>query len=126
LLLKRVQDAGDELWTQAGQATNVNVQRAFHDKLGVGNVTFSFCDDLLDNVFRLPWWNEWHEELSPIFQQLNIPEECVVRCLLARLPPGAVIPVHHDTGLWSTRTHRVHVPLVTSSQTDDDANEVRD
>ena len=27
------------------------------------------------------------------------------------MPPGATIPVHHDTGLWVARTHRVHVAV---------------
>ena len=37
----------------------------------------------------------------------------MVRCLLASMPPGCVIPVHHDTGHWVKHSHRVHVAIVT-------------
>ncbi|RYY68955.1 hypothetical protein EON63_24235, partial [archaeon] len=30
---------------------------------------------------------------------LGIPEDRVVRCLLARMPANVQIPVHHDTGM---------------------------
>lgn len=29
------------------------------------------------------------------------------------MPPGCVIPVHHDTGLWVQHTHRIHVAVTT-------------
>ena len=32
--------------------------------------------------------------------------------LLASLPPGVTIPVHHDTGYWVSRSHRIHVPII--------------
>jgi hypothetical protein len=32
---------------------------------------------------------------------------------LASMPPGATIPVHHDTGEWVKHTHRIHVPIIT-------------
>lgn len=38
------------------------------------------------------------------------------RCLLARLPPGAVVPLHVDRGPYFARTIRLHVPLVTSER----------
>lgn len=37
----------------------------------------------------------------------------MVRCLLASMPPGCVIPVHHDTGHWVKHSHRIHVAIVT-------------
>jgi hypothetical protein len=40
----------------------------------------------------------------------------IVRCLLAKMPAGSTIPVHHDTGFWVPHAHRVHVPIVTSDQ----------
>jgi hypothetical protein len=51
--------------------------------------------------------------LSPYWEALGVPTNRVVRCLLAQLPPGVTIPVHHDTGLWVKHTHRIHVPVVT-------------
>jgi hypothetical protein len=29
------------------------------------------------------------------------------------VPPGVTIPVHHDTGSWVRKSHRVHVPVIT-------------
>lgn len=115
-LLERLEREGDALWTTEGQQSNVRLQRAFHDALGVEQVVFVFCDDLLRSVYELPWWETWRGELAPVLERLGIAQDRVIRCLLARLPAGAKIPVHHDTGLWSTRSHRVHVPLVTSEQ----------
>lgn len=56
----------------------------------------------------------WSEQLFPIWRQLEINPNRIVRCLLARLPPGFEITTHHDTGLWATRTHRCHVPVITN------------
>ncbi|CAM9891990.1 unnamed protein product, partial [Hapterophycus canaliculatus] len=53
------------------------------------------------------------QALQPVLDVLEIPEEKMVRCLLASMPPGCVIPVHHDTGYWVQHTHRVHVAIVT-------------
>lgn len=57
----------------------------------------------------------------------------MVRSLLARMPPGAKIPVHHDTGYWVRYTHRCHLPIVTAKEvhfyvgaTDDTLKEVAD
>ena len=97
-------------------ASNVFLKRAFHDRIGVNKAIFCFCDDLFTTVYRLPWWHSWRNVLLPIFHQLHVRPESVVRCLLARLPPGAGIPVHHDTGRWCTRSHRVHIPVFTSAQ----------
>lgn len=44
---------------------------------------------------------------------LGVPESKVIRCLLASMPPGCVIPVHHDTGHWVRHTHRIHVAVAT-------------
>ncbi|GBG26797.1 Heparan sulfate glucosamine 3-O-sulfotransferase 4 [Hondaea fermentalgiana] len=112
------------IWTADGQKTNVRLRRAFHDTLGVDQAIFVFCDDLLERVYELPWLESWRDELEGIFSSLGIQTKQVIRCLLARLPPGKVIPAHHDTGLWSTRSHRVHVPLVTSDQHGDEDKQV--
>ena len=50
----------------------------------------------------------------PIYQSIGVDERKVVRSLLAAMPPGVNIPVHHDTGEWVKNTHRIHVPLLTS------------
>jgi len=91
------------------------LKRAFHDELGVRKVVFSFCDDLLQTAYRLPAWTQWGDELEAVFASAGVRKDRVVRCLLAELGPGVDIPVHHDTGYWATRTHRVHVPLTTDA-----------
>ncbi|CAK8999038.1 60S ribosomal protein L11, partial [Durusdinium trenchii] len=120
----RLREAGREVWTPGGQASNIRLQRAFHDSLGVEQIIFIFCDDLMRTVYELPWWEAWRAELLPIFDSLGVQESQLIRCLLARLPQGLTIPVHHDTGLWSYHSHRVHVPMVTSAQTGDEASQV--
>lgn len=53
------------------------------------------------------------QALQPVLQVLGILEKNVIRCLLASMPPGCVIPVHHDTGHWVQHTHRIHVAVTT-------------
>lgn len=40
----------------------------------------------------------------------------VIRCLLAGMPPGLHIPIHHDTGWWSMNSRRIHVPVHTDPE----------
>lgn len=54
-----------------------------------------------------------YQALQPVLDVLGIPEGKIIRCLLASMPPGCVIPIHHDTGHWVRHTHRVHVPIIT-------------
>lgn len=44
-----------------------------------------------------------------ITQSLPAPPQ---RCLLARLPAGAVVPPHSDLGAYFQKTIRIHVPVV--------------
>ena len=113
----------------AYEASNISIRRAFHDDLGVRNIMFIFSDDLLSSVYRAPWYVNaslgWKKVLDKVFlNTIGVHPSCVIRCLLAALPPGAVIPPHHDTGLWSMRSHRVHIPIFTSSQDGEEASEV--
>ncbi len=39
------------------------------------------------------------------------------RCLLARLPAGAVVPPHSDNGPYFTKTIRIHIPVITHALT---------
>ena len=48
----------------------------------------------------MPWWHErsdWRAAIEPFFDAVGVSSDRVVRCLLAKLPPGTTIPVHHDT-----------------------------
>ncbi len=121
--------AGSDDVRQKYEQSNLSIRRAFHDSLGVRNVVFIFCDDLLTRVYRAPWYanadSGWKETLDELFRnELGIDPSCVIRCLLAALPPGADIPPHHDTGLWALHSHRVHVPLFTSGQEGEKDQEV--
>lgn len=77
---------------------NVFFQRPFHDKLGVENVMCVFSDTQLENVFVLPRYDEFRAFLEPIFAQMNVKPEQVVRCLFAKMPGETLIPAHHDNG----------------------------
>ena len=98
----------------AARLTNVYIARPYHDRLGIGNVPFIFCDDNIQTVYRCPWYAEWRPLLIPIFAAIGVDERRVARCVLARLPPGVTIPPHHDQGHWVSMTHRMHCPLITS------------
>jgi hypothetical protein len=39
----------------------------------------------------------------------------VIRMQLARIRPGVHIKPHVDLGGWATHSHRIHVPIVTST-----------
>eukprot|EP00536_Pseudo-nitzschia_multiseries_P003245 jgi/Psemu1/185426/e_gw1.48.116.1 len=104
---------------------NVTLTRPSHDAWGIGKIVLMFSDDFLTKVYRFPWWKEFEQALEPIIDVLfpnngnnndnndnNNNNRVVVRALLASLPPGATIPVHHDTGEWVKTTHRVHVPIL--------------
>ena len=116
-LRARVLSDGDALWaTNAGSAarrTNTFIARPYHDRLGIGNVPFIFCDDNVHTVYHCPWYREWRPLLLPIFAAIGVDEARVVRCVLARLPPGVSIPPHHDSGHWVAMTHRMHCAIVT-------------
>ncbi|TDH65503.1 hypothetical protein CCR75_004044 [Bremia lactucae] len=118
LLQKRIRDSGSELWNPTQQTDNVPVRRAGHDWWGIGKVVFIYCDDYLQKVFTFPWFYSWQNELAPIIKQTRIPLNRIVRCILASMPPGADIPVHHDTGSWVHFTHRMHLPVFTSPDID--------
>jgi len=98
---------------------NVTLTRPSHDAWGIGKIVLIFSDDFLTKVYQFPWWKEFEDALQPIIDVLfPRPENgankkgLVVRALLASLPPGSTIPVHHDSGEWVKKTHRVHVPIL--------------
>jgi Aspartyl/Asparaginyl beta-hydroxylase len=104
------------LWDPINAAVhNVNIVRPSHDAWGIGKIVLIFADDFLKNIYELPWWHlrqDVRDAVQPILDTLGIQSNQIVRILLASLPPGTTIPVHHDTGAWVSRTHRVHVPIL--------------
>jgi hypothetical protein len=104
------------LWDMANAAVNnVAIVRPSHDAWGIKKVVLIFCDDFLRDIYELPWWHgrsDIRDAIQPILDQLQISPDRIARLLLASLPPGVTIPVHHDTGEWVKHTHRVHVPVL--------------
>lgn len=96
---------------------NVKLIRPAHDAWGIKKIVFTFCDDFLQKVFDLPYSQNatWRSFLIPIYQAAGVSEDKIVRSLLASMPPGVNIPVHHDTGYWVKHTHRVHVAIESHS-----------
>lgn len=91
---------------------NVTITRPSHDAWGIGKIVLLFCDDFMTKIYELPWWKEFEPALKPILDTCLPPGGCLVRLLFASLPPGVTIPVHHDTGEWVNKTHRVHCPIL--------------
>lgn len=116
-LQARLRAGEPHIWTAEGQHSNdlssSSLRRAYHDSLGIEKIIFAFSDDIFTQSFRLPWWYSWAELLEPLFAAAGVRPQQVVRCLLARMPPDCLIDVHHDTGRWTTRTHRMHIPVFT-------------
>jgi hypothetical protein len=116
------------LWDEDNAArNNVKITRPSHDAWGIKKIMLVFCDDFLHTIYTLPWYQtgsgstsigcEMNAAIQPILDVLQIEQRQMVRCLLAALPPGVTIPVHHDTGEWVKYTHRVHVPIIVSDPT---------
>ena len=104
------------LWDEVNAAkNNALVTRPSHDAWGIKKIVLIFCDDFLQNVYEMPWWHkkpEMRKALQPVLDVLNIEPNRIVRMLFAALPSGVTIPVHHDTGEWVRKSHRVHVPII--------------
>ncbi|CAN0340436.1 unnamed protein product, partial [Ectocarpus fasciculatus] len=116
ILKQLLSSRGDSAWTVEEHArTNATVSRASHDKWGSRAIPLVYCDDFIKRVYQFPWFQqpEWKEALQPVLDVLGIHEDQIMRCLLASMPPGNVIPVHHDTGLWVQHAHRTHVAVTT-------------
>ncbi len=104
------------LWDEVNSAkNNVHIVRPSHDAWGIKKIALIFCDDFLQTVYEMPWWYSnpaMKEAVQPILDSLKIKPGRIVRLIMAALPPHTTIPVHHDTGAWVSKTHRVHVPIV--------------
>jgi hypothetical protein len=96
----KLQSMQPEQWDDDNQVGNVKLCRPSHDGWGIKKIIFNFCDDFLMKVLDLPWSQEeeWRSLLIPIYNAIGVPENRIVRSLLASIPPGVSIPVHHDTG----------------------------
>ena len=115
-LQTRVAELGERMWSsEYAAAENIVIKRPFHDKRGIQNLILIFCGTGLQQVYHLPLWPQWRPLLEPLFAALGLHVGQVVRCLFAGMPNGKHITPHHDNGLWVSRTHRVHIPVITNS-----------
>ena len=98
----------EEMWNDDTQEGNVKLVRPAHDRWGINKIVFTFCDDFLLKVLDLPWASDpaWQPHLEAIYEAIGVEKGKIVRSLLARMPPGVDIPIHHDTGLWVKHCHR--------------------
>lgn len=114
----RLDSLPEDFWKDENQTGNVKLIRPAHDAWGIEKIVFTFCDDFLQRVYDLPYsqHSEWKPLLSSVYQALQIDEKRVVRSLLARMPAGVKIPVHHDTGYWVKHSHRCHVAIQTGEE----------
>jgi hypothetical protein len=108
----------DGFWQDENQVGNVKLIRPAHDAWGIQKIMFTFCDDFLQKVLDLPYSQspEWRPLLMSVYKAMGIDENKVVRSLLARMPAGVKIPVHHDTGFWVQHTHRCHLAIETGDE----------
>jgi NAD-dependent dihydropyrimidine dehydrogenase PreA subunit len=105
-------------WDEEHQVGNVKLTRPAHDAWGIQKIIFTFCDDFLMKVYDLPYsrQQDWKDLLLSVYRTINVNENRIVRSLLARMPSGVTIPVHHDTGYWVKRTHRCHLAIETGEE----------
>jgi hypothetical protein len=106
----------EEMWLDENQDDNVKLIRPAHDAWGVQKIIFTFCDDFLQQIIDLPYseHEDWKNLLDSVYEAVGVDKSRIVRSLLARMPAGVKIPVHHDTGYWVKHTHRCHLPLETN------------
>ena len=127
------------MWDEEFASThNVKVTRPSHDAWGIKKIVLMFCDDFMQTVYEFPFWHspsidnqsqipnpnggppiDFKSCIMPVLETLGLASEegqtRIVRMLLASMPPGVTIPVHHDTGEWVPKSHRVHIPIITNT-----------
>jgi hypothetical protein len=87
------------------------------------HIIFRFSDKraVPFRCFDLPAWNRWRDRLMPIMldavQSYGYRQGFFPRIMLANLPAGGFIPPHVDGPATVSRPHKVHVPIVTNSDT---------
>jgi hypothetical protein len=57
-------------------------------------------------------WNVFRNSAPQLLGPADVAK--VIRMQLARIRPGVRIVPHVDLGGWARRSHRIHVPIVTS------------
>ena len=116
-LLERVKRIPEFLW----KAENKDKPNKFARLNDTRHIIFRYIND--DNAFDfhdLPLWDEWKDVLLPVMEQaaksLGYENYRFPRAMFAWLPAGGEISRHSD-GNASHYVHKIHVPLITNSET---------
>lgn len=84
------------------------------------HIVFRFIEDPRDwrTSYDRAAWPAWRGVLEPVLaaavRDYGYGRGVFPRVMLARMPPGAVIPKHSDTGPSAKWPHKIHVPLTTN------------
>jgi hypothetical protein len=116
-LKERVTSIPDSIW----KSENEDKPNKFARLNDTRHIIFRYIN--ADNVFDfhdLPLWDEWKDMLLPIMEQaansLGYKDYRFPRAMFAWLPVGGEISIHSD-GNASHYIHKIHVPLITNSDT---------
>lgn len=109
----------DQDYTSEQQFLNGNaviVERAavFNFKPGTTSIQLMYSSSDGRVIYRFPFL----KDLMPIIQEhiltpLKIPQNQILRMVLANMPEGSTINFHSDRHAWVRTSHRVHIPLIT-------------
>jgi len=117
-LVERVRKIPESEWQQ-GDEDKPNKLNNLND---TSHIMFRYIAGF-DKVFDsqdYPMWDDWKDLLLPIMNQaaqsLGYTDYRFPRVMLAKLPAGGVISQHTDR-MASYFIHKIHVPLITNSQT---------
>lgn len=74
-------------------------------------------DEFLENP-RTKWYSCFEKFLHYLNKNLSktYGPGSIERCILVKLPAGASIEKHIDSGIFLERTKRIHIPLITNSK----------
>ena len=110
----------DQWDTTTDHEANYNKNGAIRQ---ASHIIFRFSDKraVPFRCFDLPAWDGWRERLMPIMLDAVRPygygRGFFPRIMLANLPAGGFIPPHVDGASTVSRPHKIHVPIVTNSDT---------
>lgn len=112
-LRDRILAEADRVW-----AENEFRQRTFKPHQDTETIFLVFDEDFrhLDPT-KSAKFSEYRELLAPVFERLAAhicQRGWCVRCILAKLTAGSVIPEHVDQGFSLANSHRVHIPIITN------------
>ncbi len=86
------------------------------------HIVLKFADkrDELIRYFETSRWPHWKNRVEPLMQQAVKPygyrKGFFPRVMLAKVPPGKVIPPHIDGQKSRIIPHKIHIPLQTNDQ----------